>query len=569
VSLPSAPASSQHSDDRPEPPFPASLVEELLRLIGRTIRAHQLYLHNNPTYLRAVENAKGAFLSIWTHTDELKFEVTDTQLTWEGRVVANEPDKTTDALPWILYKDGIRELRLLRGIEEQEMVALIEIIARVRKASPEEDNLLTLLWEQELNFVRYRYVDLSLEGVVPLEVSEDAKLERLVDPTQLQEPARENLLPIGVVNLDDFDATLYFLDDSEIDYLRNAVAEEYASDLRGNVVAILLDVYEQQTDSAIRDEICGVLDNLLVDLLTLGQLRSVATLLREVSAAAGRARDLTPLQRETLLSLPSRMSEPESLSQLLQSLDERVELPAQEEMNELFDQLRVTALGTIFAWLGRLQSPRIRALLDGAATRLASANTGELVRLIGANEPDVAVEAIRRSGIMRAVAAVPVLGRQSTQGDAIVRLAAVQALAEIGTPGALQQLERAIDDPSRDVRVAAARAFAARAHRPALARIEAAIKGKRLHESDLTERMAIFEAYGALCGEPGIPLLDGLLNAKGFFGKREDPELRACAAMALGRIGSDSALAALRRASADKEILVRNAVNRALRGGHT
>jgi HEAT repeat protein len=81
--------------------------------------------------------------------------------------------------------------------------------------------------------------------------------------------------------------------------------------------------------------------------------------------------------------------------------------------------------------------------------------------------------------------------------------------------------------------------------------------------------MAIFEAYGALCGDPGVPLLDGLLNAKGFFGKREDPELRACAAMALGRIGSESALATLRRAAADKEILVRNAVNRALRGGHT
>jgi HEAT repeat protein len=130
----------------------------------------------------------------------------------------------------------------------------------------------------------------------------------------------------------------------------------------------------------------------------------------------------------------------------------------------------------------------------------------------------------------------------------------------------LQQLERTIDDADRDVRVATARAFAARTHRPALTRIESAIKGKRMQEADLTEKMALFEAYGAMCGENGIPLLDGLLNSKGLFGKREDPELRACAAMALGRIASKPAMDALRRAASDKEILVRNAVNRALRG---
>ena len=105
------------------------------------------------------------------------------------------------------------------------------------------------------------------------------------------------------------------------------------------------------------------------------------------------------------------------------------------------------------------------------------------------------------------------------------------------------------------------------AHRPALAKIEAAVKGKLARDADLTEKMALFEAYGTLCGENGVGLLDGMLNSRGLFGKKEDAELRACAAMALGRIGSEAAIAAVRRASAEKDILVRNAVNRALRGG--
>ena len=51
------------------------------------------------------------------------------------------------------------------------------------------------------------------------------------------------------------------------------------------------------------------------------------------------------------------------------------------------------------------------------------------------------------------------------------------------------------------------------------------------------------------------------------FGRREDPDLRACAAVALGRVATDRARSVLRKAAEDKEVVVRTAVNRALRGG--
>jgi HEAT repeat protein len=80
--------------------------------------------------------------------------------------------------------------------------------------------------------------------------------------------------------------------------------------------------------------------------------------------------------------------------------------------------------------------------------------------------------------------------------------------------------------------------------------------------------MSFFEAYGALCGDSGLEYLDALLNGKGFLGRREDAEVRACAAFALGRIGSIRATEALRKAAGEKDVVVRNAVNRALRGAN-
>jgi HEAT repeat protein len=201
--------------------------------------------------------------------------------------------------------------------------------------------------------------------------------------------------------------------------------------------------------------------------------------------------------------------------------------------------------------------------------RLASSNTGELVRLITSQDHVVALEAIRRAAALKTAASVTPLGKVLGDRPAPLRLAAIQALAEIGSAGALQQLDRGIEDEDRDVRVATARAIVARAHRPALPRLQHVVTGKAIRDADLTEKMALFEAYGALCGDAGITFLDGLLNGKGFLGRREDPELRACAAMALGRIRSPQAMSALQRAAAEKEVVVRNAVNKALRGGAT
>jgi len=92
------------------------------------------------------------------------------------------------------------------------------------------------------------------------------------------------------------------------------------------------------------------------------------------------------------------------------------------------------------------------------------------------------------------------------------------------------------------------------------------VTGNKLKDTDLTEKMSFFEAYGALAGEAGIPTLEKLLVPKsGLLARKEDPETRACAAMALGKIRTSKARDVLQKVSQDKEPLVRNAVNRALR----
>jgi hypothetical protein len=560
----------------PEPveaPFSPAPVHELLRLISKAARAHQLYLPNNPIYQGAINTLRAGFVPIWAETDEIVLVITETEIRWYDVPVSESPAgsaKSSDNLAWLFYKDGVRELRMVKGFDEAEVVKFLEIVQRARKGSADEDDLVTMLWEADFQLLTYKYVDLLQEGAGGDDVVDGGEGQTPAEPGAVREAAKqavEESRASGIVNMEDFDATLYFLDEREVEYIQEEINREYQQDLRTNVVSVLLDIFEAQADPEIRLEVVDDVHTLMVYLLTAGHFRGVAYVLKEVQQAIQRAPDVTTEQKRILTELADRLSAPEVLTQMLQALDQAPTLPPQDELVELFDQLRPTALATVFLWLGATQNERLRPLLQTAAGRLAAANTAELVRLIQAPEPQVSAEAIRRAGALKTPAAVLPLGKILTEPDVTRRQLAVAALTEIASPGALQALERAIEDSDRDVRITAVRALTARAYRPVLPRLEAVVKGKAVRDADLTEKMAMFEGYGALCGEAGVAALDNILNGKGFLGRREDPEMRACAAVALGRVGTAKAREALQKSSGEKDIVVRNAVNKALRGG--
>jgi HEAT repeat protein len=167
---------------------------------------------------------------------------------------------------------------------------------------------------------------------------------------------------------------------------------------------------------------------------------------------------------------------------------------------------------------------------------------------------------------MKANAAVSALAGTIRHSLPEMRLAGVAALSDIGSPGALQVLERALADEDRDIRIATVKVLGTRKHTAALRAVEGHIRTKALREGTLAEKMAFFDTYGAIAGDEGVPMLSDILNTRRLIRGHEDAELRACAAMALGKIGTDSALEALQKALADRDVVVRSAVSRAVRG---
>jgi hypothetical protein len=519
-------------------------------------------------YQRSVEQLQAAFAPLWAQTTELVLQIAETDFRWSG-VVVHQEAPGGESLPWTCYKDGLRELTLVQGVEQGEITVFLDILQRVRKSSPDEDDLLTLLWEQEFEFLRYRFVDLSIDTSLTLEPSPEQNREKHIPIVEVaREAEEEQEEKQGIVRMEDLDSTLYFLDESEIQYLRSEVQKEQGINLHRNVTSILLDIFELQRSDAARDEVCSILESYMPQLLMSRDHGTAAYLLREASEAARRLENLRPEDRERLARLPESLSAPGVLEQLLQVVEDGDTSTSQAELEALFQELRGGTLGTILDWLGsgRASNPAVRAALEGAAKRLAAANTGELIALIGSSAEGTALEAIRRAGELRTPAAVAPLARVMAGQLPELRRAAAQSLAQIGSPGSMRVLEGVLDDADREIRIAAVRAVGIHDYRAALPKVEAVVTGKAVRDADLTEKMACFEAFGLLARDEGVEQLAALLSGRSLVLRRRiDPELRACAAMALGKIATPGALAVLRGAAEDKDVRVRSAINRALR----
>jgi HEAT repeat protein len=552
--------------------LPAQQVEELIRTIVKGLRAFQMYLPNNPIYQRAQQGIHDAFLPIWSSTQQLTLSIVETDLIWEEQVVYHQPVKS-ESFAWMLYKDGMRLLNLRPGAEADEIVSFLQVATRARLlAADAADDLLTLLWEQEFIYIDYQFAEITVDpgpaldphaGVVELGSAANPETQAAVrEEVARSAPAKE---------LEDFDSTLYFLDEQETRLLKLQVDLEYTRDARKAAFDGLLDTFELQPAAVVRDEILNIFDSLFPNLLNRGEFRVVAALLREFRTIAERVRILDDPLRERLLSFQSRLSDPAILSQLLQSLDETEALPADEDIGQVLGELHAEGLETMITFLPTLKRAGIRRILEASIDRLAAAHLPAVQALLeNASSPALA-GAAAVCGRLRPHSMVPALERLVSHSDSAVRREAVEALGSIASPGALTALERGLDDPDHSVRLAAVAIVVDKGYRAAIRRLEAVVQGRSRHELERAERRQFFEAYATLGGPDVLPTLAEILEPKKLFRRRrrESSETRTCAAYAVARLQTPAARAVLERIQLDKDLPVRNAAIRALREWRT
>jgi hypothetical protein len=556
------------------PPVAPAEVAELLAALEKAVRAKRLYQANNPVYQGFITSLHAAFERLWDKLPVFSLHVEEHAFRWHERRFSAGQGR--DSLPFLFYKDGVRHLSFMPGFED-EIVSFLGIIDRARAIGAEGDeDMVTLLWQEEFASFQYSYVDALAEGLqVPGTLEAEERAVLTLDPglvagdVQHGDPSEQSPLVVAgqptvaaSITRADFDETTYFLDVEELEVLRLELQRETHRDVKGDVLNALFDRLEEPLPER-QLEILRILRQMLPTFLARGDLISASRLLTELNAI----RQLPVLQhreRDEAAALFSELSGQAVLGQLFHALADGSIDPTSRDLGTFLGHLGPGALPLLVQGAENSEDPVLRERLGAAIQNLAAAHPSELVALLAAKDPFIAAGAARIAGRLgrgeAAPAVVGLLGHSSER----VRLAAAEALARIANSVALDGLRRALADSDREVRIAAARGLAAVRYAPSRGWLEQYIQSRDLRDADLTEKIAFFEAYGAVANSASVDVLDRMLNGRKLFG-RESPEIRACAAMALGRIGTPAALESLNRASDESNPIIRNAITKARR----
>ena len=208
----------------------------------------------------------------------------------------------------------------------------------------------------------------------------------------------------------------------------------------------------------------------------------------------------------------------------------------------------------------------MRRTLESSVDAIARAEPGALAALITDGHEDALVPAIALAGRLGLAQVVPAIVGHLQTGDEPLRLAAVRALSDLGTPTAITAIESALADPERAVRQSALTFLLTRGGSGGLVkRLQTMLFESPNDQWERSERRAMFEAYGTLAGSAAIAKLKELLEPRGIFRRRAAADVRASALFALAKVRTPDARRVVEECSADKDAVVRSAANAALR----
>ncbi|MGD2071241.1 MAG: hypothetical protein PVI57_21410, partial [Gemmatimonadota bacterium] len=359
--------------------LPLDEVRELFVTLGKALRAFQLYDENNPVYKRFLSALAEAFQPIWGELDHLHVQVAEDALLLEGEEVYRSQSRS-DSLAFLLYKDGIRDVTFLPGIEGDELPRLLSVLQRARNLRPEGDDLLTILWEEDLEHFRYHYVDLLAEGVdLPYAGAghTQQELKNVLEaeaPEAAPEGGVEEEEADRTIQREDFNPTLYSLDRREMEQLEREIHREMGRDLRSDVLSALFDRLEEPRHRERQSEILGIFQQLLPNFLSRGELEAARDVLEEVRRLESSEDAFDEARLDEARALVDAISAPESMDELVRSLEDGTIRPSPAELSAFLSHLRGAALPTLLKAAETSEIKDLRPIMREAVQGIAGRN---------------------------------------------------------------------------------------------------------------------------------------------------------------------------------------------------
>ncbi len=580
---------SEHNgkDEPQEPMLPAepeideelASAGDLIRSLLKAIKAFKLYQTNNPILTKQLEELSTKFMAHLDRYQALNLQVGEYKLFFDGKPIYENTDMK-ESLAFLFYKDGVREIRFLKGLEDQELSDFLDVIRKNEQASRLEDDIVTLLWQKDFDHISYSATDEFMESSavhVPETYDEiqaglefSPELEGEAGATIEQESGRgeivfslEQMLPESVRDQRETFVRHFQPTAEEVDLINRLINEEadikFVSTLVDNLIEILLHLGE---DLEPYENMVTFFDRALEFFVLKGEFKTVGETLKNLREIL----DSMGLKDNQIYAI-NRIFENAGSPRIIELTTETLKHEGFFDLNTIydyFDLLPKSAIEPLCNMLGNLESPKARKLVAEIIGRKVKGDLGMLVPFLNDKRWIVVCYVITIIGNSKDPNAIKYLTQPISHPDERVRRTALKALSQSGGKETKGLFMKMLNDASSYIRAQAVIHLARTFKHETLKPILAVIQSEPFLDRDYSEKAAFFRAIGQIRSDESLPVLRKILKKKSWFKKTKWDELQLCAIGALRMIGTEKSKKILEMGKRSKNRAVRRACLNAL-----
>jgi HEAT repeat protein len=553
------------------------LARDLMSAFVKAVKAFRFFPADNSTLKGFKDQLLRRFQFFLNKYQSFTIQVGEYHLTFKGRTIYENKDVKT-SLAFLFYKDGLREIRFIKGLEEREVQGIIDLIKQSDDINHLEDDIVTLMWEKDFEHISHLATDEFLEEapvIIPDNIDQFRKnlifkpLAHYVDVDSVGEGSDEG------VDLDEIvsraveepapfvsDRSVYFLTSEELEGLRKDVEAEIDPTFVFDALDILFEILALEKEPEPYQDAVNILIKALDAFLTPGEFTKATDLLKRVNIVL-KTYELQDWQIEAIQKIILEAGDEARIARIGKVLDR--EDIRQEDINAYLSLLQKNSITPLIKLLGELKNSKTRRIFCDALSE------------IGRNAVDLITPFVddRRWFLVRNITyilgrigkeqSLPYILKAFNHEEIRVRREAVQALGLIGGSKAVGLLVKALTDDDVRIRCMAAINLGKVGKEAGLIPLLEVVQSKDFYKREPVEIKAFFNAIGMAGSNEAVPILEQLLERKRWFGRGTTDEIRLGAARAMAMIGTLDAKAVLEEGRRSKDDSIRDACTQALR----
>lgn len=553
------------------------LARDLTSAFIKAIKAFRFYPTDNPTLKGFLDQVLNKFKFFLNKYQSFVMKVGEYNLSFKGKVLYENRDVKT-SIAFLVYKDGLREIRFMKGLEEWEVQGIIDIFKQSESINQLEDDIVTLMWERDFVHISFMATDEFLEEtpvIIPDNIDQFRKnlvfkpLAHQVEVDLAEEGSGEGVdldvllskvveEPLPFVT----DRRVYFLTPDEVEGLRKDVEAEADPVFVFNIMDILFEILALEKEQEPYQDAVNTLIKVLDAFLTLGDFTKAADLLKRVYIIL-KTYDLEDWQIEGIRKIIVEAGEEVRIDRIGRVLER--EEGRLEDVNAYLSLLQKNSIKPLIKLLGELKNSKTRRVFCDALPEIGKNAIEVFTPFMDDRRWYLVRNIIYILGRIGKEQSLPYIQKALNHEDLRVKREAIQALGLIGGQKAIGILVRALTDNDVRIRCMAAINLGKGGKKAGLVPLLEVVQSKDFYKKEPAEIKAFFNAIGMVGSNEAIPVLQQLLERKSWFGRGKTDEIRMGAADAMVMIGTPEAKAILEAGKNSKDESIRDACTHALR----